>query len=305
MATFQSLKRRRPTGRVVSEWIQGYLLASPFIIGFFVFTAYPMAYSIWLTFQKWNLLGEPKFVGFENIIKVVQNETARLSLYNSAFYTFLAVPVQLVISFTIAYALSQKLRFRDFYRAGFYMPFIVPVVASAVVWQRVFHPEFGILNDILSRVGFPGEIAWLQETSLAKPAFIFMSFWMIGRQMVIFIAGLGNIPVSMYEAASLDGAGFSKRLTAITIPMMTPLIFYNMVMAIINSFQSFVPAMIMTDGGPQNATLFAVLNIYRQGFEYFNVGYAAALSWEFFIIVVGFTIAQFMISRRWVYYESD
>ena len=305
MATFQSLKRRRPTGRVVSEWIQGYLLASPFIIGFFVFTAYPMAYSIWLTFQKWNLLGEPKFVGFENIIKVVQNETARLSLYNSAFYTFLAVPVQLVISFTIAYALSQKLRFRDFYRAGFYMPFIVPVVASAVVWQRVFHPEFGILNDILSRVGFPGEIAWLQETSLAKPAFIFMSFWMIGRQMVIFIAGLGNIPVSMYEAASLDGTGFSKRLTAITIPMMTPLIFYNMVMAIINSFQSFVPAMIMTDGGPQNATLFAVLNIYRQGFEYFNVGYAAALSWEFFIIVVGFTIAQFMISRRWVYYESD
>ena len=305
MATLQSVFRRRPKGKVIREWIQGYLLASPFIIGFFVFTAYPMAYSIWLAFHKWNLLGEPKFVGFENIIKVVTNETARLSLYNSAFYSFLAVPIQLVIAFTIAYALSQKLKFRDFYRAGFYMPFIVPVVASAVVWQRVFHPEFGILNDLFGKVGLPDDIAWLQQPLLAKPAFIFMSFWMIGRQMVIFIAGLGNIPESMYEAASLDGAGFFRKLTAITIPMMTPLIFYNMVMAIINSFQSFVPAMIMTEGGPQNATLFAVLNIYRQGFEYFNVGYAAALAWEFFVIVVGFTIAQFVISRRWVYYESE
>ncbi|MFN2236851.1 MAG: carbohydrate ABC transporter permease, partial [Anaerolineales bacterium] len=221
------------------------------------------------------------------------------------FYTFLAVPIQLVISFTIAYALSQKIRFRDFYRAGFYMPFIVPVVASAVVWQRVFHPEFGILNEILGWFGFPSEIAWLQVPRLAKPAFIFMSFWMIGRQMVIFIAGLGNIPDTLYEAASLDGAGFWQKMRKVTIPLMTPLIFYNMVMAIINSFQSFVPAMIMTEGGPQNATLFAVLNIYRQGFEYFNIGYAAALSWEFFVIIVGFTIAQFVVSRRWVYYESD
>ena len=304
MAAIQAIKNRTPSRNQWKEWITGYLFASPFLIGFFVFTAYPMLYAVWLSFQKWNLLGEPKFVGLENFIKVFTNPTANLSLYNSAFYTFLAVPIQLVISFTIAYALSQKLRFRDFYRAGFYMPFIVPVVASAVVWQRVFHPEFGILNDILGRFGFPSDIAWLQETSLAKPAFIFMSFWMIGRQMVIFIAGLGNIPETLYEAASLDGAGFWGKMRKVTIPLMTPLIFFNMVMAIINSFQSFVPAMIMTEGGPQNATLFAVLNIYRQGFEYFNVGYAAALSWEFFVIIVGFTIAQFFMSRRWVYYES-
>ncbi len=305
MTTLPATKRQLPSVRIMKEWMQGYLLASPFIVGFFVFTAYPMAYSIWLSFHKWNLLGQPKFVGLENFVKVFTNPTANLSLYNSAFYSFLAVPIQLVIAFTIAYALSQKLKFRDFYRAGFYMPFIVPIVATSVVWQRIFHPEFGILNDFMGRLGLPSDIAWLQEVALAKPAFIFMSFWMIGRQMVIFIAGLGNIPDSLYEAASLDGAGFWRRMRAITIPMMTPLIFYNMVMAIINSFQSFVPAMIMTDGGPQNATLFAVLNIYRQGFEYFNVGYAAALSWEFFVIVVGFTIAQFVISRKWVYYESD
>jgi multiple sugar transport system permease protein len=131
-----------------------------------------------------------------------------------------------------------------------------------------------------------------------------MSFWMIGRQMVIFIAGLGNIPQSMYEAASIDGAGPLRQLFSITVPMMTPLIFYNMVIAIVNSFQTFVPALIMTDGGPQKSTLFAVLNIYRQGFQYFNMGYAAALAWEFFVIVVGFTIAQFYISQRWVYYEQ-
>jgi multiple sugar transport system permease protein len=228
---------------------------------------------------------------------------ANLSLWNSGYYTIIAVPLQLVISFALALALTQNLKFRDLYRAGFYLPIIVPLVASAVVWQRVFHYEYGILNEVLSWFGIAGR-KWLFEPSLAKPAFILMSFWMIGRQMVIFIAGLGNIPETLYEAASLDGAGPITRLFKITIPMMTPLIFYNMVIAIVNSFQTFIPALIMTDGGPENATLFAVLNIYRQGFNYFNMGYASALAWELFIIIVGFTIIQFYVSQRWVYYEE-
>jgi multiple sugar transport system permease protein len=176
-------------------------------------------------------------------------------------------------------------------------------VAWSVVWQRVLHPEFGILNEILGWFGIAPQ-PWLFDPALAKPAFIFMSFWMIGRQMVIFIAGLGNIPDSLLEAANIDGAGPFKRLWNITIPLMTPLIFYNMVIAIVNSFQTFIPAKVMTDGGPQNSTLFVVLNIYRQGFEFYNMGYASALAWELFIIVVGFTIIQFTISNRWVYYES-
>jgi multiple sugar transport system permease protein len=292
-----------PPKAILKEWLAGYFFVSPFIIGFLVFTAFPMGYSIWLAFQKWDLLTPPRFVGFENIIKMFQDPVAKLALYNSGFYTLFAVPIQLCISFTIALALTQKLKFRDFYRAGFYLPIIVPLVASAVVWQRVFHYEYGILNEFLGIFGIPPQ-KWLFDPALAKPAFIFMSFWMIGRQMVIFIAGLGNIPKSMYEAASLDGAGSFGQLMKITIPMMTPLIFYNMVIAIINSFQTFVPALIMTDGGPERATLFAVLNIYRQGFNYFNMGYSAALSWELFVIVVGFTIAQFVISRRWVFYEE-
>jgi len=297
MAVLQNIKNRVPTRNVLREWLTGYLLASPFLIGFFVFTAYPMGYAIWLSFQDWNLLGPPEFVGLENFIKVFTNPTANLSLYNSAFYTFLAVPIQLVISFTIAYALSQKLRFRDFYRAGFYMPFIVPVVASAVVWQRVFHPEFGILNDILSRIGLPGEIAWLQEPSLAKPAFIFMSFWMIGRQMVIFIAGLGNIPDTLYEAASLDGAGFWGKMRKVTIPLMTPLIFYNSVMAIINSFQSFVPAMIMTEGGPRGATSTVMFEAVRAAFDRQQMAMGSALTVVLFGIVLGLTLLQRRLLR--------
>jgi len=294
---------RRPSKSTLREWGAGYLFASPFIIGFLVFTAYPMLYSVWLAFHKWDLLTPPKFVGLENIIKMVQDPVANLSLYNSFYYTIFAVPLQLIISFALALALTKPLALRDMYRAGFYLPIIVPLVASAVVWQRVFSPDFGILNEFLGWFGVPQQ-NWLFDQGLVKPAFIFMSFWMIGRQMVIFIAGLGNIPETLYEAASLDGAGWWTKLLKVTIPLMTPLIFYNMVIAIVNSFQMFIPALIMTQGGPQNATLFSVLNIYRQGFEYFNMGYAAALAWEFFIIVVGFTIAQFLLSNRWVYYEQ-
>ncbi len=295
--------RQKMSRRQRKEWIEGYLFASPFLIGFMIFIGFPMLYSIVLIFYDWDLLRPASFVGLENITKMFADPKVNKSLINSAYYTFIAVPFQMVISFTLAMALTQKLRLRDVYRAGFYMPIIVPLVASAVVWQRVFHPEFGILNEALGWIGIEGR-KWLFDPSLAKPAFIFMSFWMIGRQMVIFIAGLGNIPESLMEAASLDGAGSWRRLWTVVIPLMTPLIFYNMVIAIVASFQTFVPAMIMTEGGPQDATLFAVLNIYRNGFQYFRMGYASALAWEFFLIVVGFTVAQFYISNRWVYYEE-
>lgn len=262
-----------------------------------------MFYAVYLIFVEWDLLSPPTFVGFANLARMFKDPKVNLSLYNSAFYTIFAVPIQLTISFSLALALTQRIRFRDFYRAGFYMPIIVPLVASAVVWQRVLHPEFGILNEALGWFGIEPRM-WLFEPRLTKPAFIFMSFWMIGRQMVIFIAGLGNIPDSLKEAASLDGAGAWGRLRYVILPLMTPLIFYNMVIAIINSFQTFVPAMIMTEGGPQDATLFVVLNIYRNAFQYFNMGYASALAWELFVIVVGFTLVQFYLSNRWVYYEE-
>ena len=303
MAAVTSNKRTKRGVLTRSEWIAGYLFASPFIIGFTVFFAFPMVYSAWLAFHKWDLLSPPRFIGFANFTRMFNDPLANLSLYNSAFYTILAVPVQLVISFTLAMILVQKIRARDFYRAGFYLPIIVPLVAWSVVWQRMFHIQYGIFNIILSWFGIPGQ-PWLTEPTLAKPALIIMSFWMIGRQMVIFIAGLTSIPQPLLEAASIDGANAFRRTISVVVPLMTPFIFYNMVIAIVNSFQSFIPAAIMTDGGPENATLFAVLHIYRQGFQFFNMGYASALAWELFVIVVGFTVLQFYISRRWVYYES-
>lgn len=297
------------------EWLLGYAFAAPFIIGFLVFVAYPFGFLFWLSFQEWDLITESKFVGFDNFRRMFSDTPAGIrnvkSLYNSAFYTFIAVPLQLIISFTLALALTQKIRFRDVYRAGFYLPLIIPLVAWAVVWQRVLHPEFGLLNDIIRRVltivtGEPSQwkAAWLFEVELAKPAFIFMSLWMIGRQMVIFIAGLGNIPESLMDAAKVDGAGPLRRLFNVTLPLMTPFIFLNLIFALVNSFQTFIPAQVMTEGGPSDSTLFIVLNIWREGFQFFNMGYASALAIELFLIVIGLTAAQFYISRRWVYYEE-
>jgi multiple sugar transport system permease protein len=288
---------------VWQEWLEGYLFASPFIIGFLLFIGFPMAYAVWLSFQRWNLLGDPQFIGFANYAKMFTSERANWSLFVSGYYTVFAVPLQIIIAFLLALALTQNIRFRDLYRSGFYLPIIIPLVAWSVVWQRVLHPEFGILNDFLSWFGIPPQ-PWLFDPDLAMPAFIFMSLWMIGRMMVIFIAGLGNIPPTLMEAASLDGAGAIRKLWHITIPLMSPLILFNAIMGIINSFQTFIPAKIMTDGGPENATLFAVLNIYNEGFKFFNMGYAAALAWEFFIIVMLFTGVQFYMSKRWVYYED-
>ena len=305
MAVTEVPKRRFkiPSRMVWQEWLEGYLFASPFIIGFLVFIGFPMAYAVWLSFQRWNLLGEPQFIGLANYTKMFTSERANWSLFVSGYYTLFAVPLQIIIAFLLALALTQAIRFRDLYRSGFYLPIIIPLVAWSVVWQRVLHPEFGILNSFLGWFGIPPQ-AWLFDPNLAMPAFIFMSLWMIGRMMVIFIAGLGNIPPTLMEAASLDGASSWRRLWHVTIPLMSPLIFFNAVMGIINSFQTFIPAKIMTDGGPENATLFAVLNIYNEGFKFFNMGYAAALAWEFFIIVMLFTGVQFYMSKRWVYYED-
>jgi multiple sugar transport system permease protein len=270
------LRARTPTRGEWREWLTGYLFAAPFIVGFLLFVAYPMLYSLQLVFYQWDLIGQPRWVGLRNLQRLWSDPKAWQSLYNTAYYTLLAVPLQIVLAFSLALALSRKLRGRNLYRAIFYLPIIVPLVASAVVWQRMFHPDYGLLNTISGWFGLPPR-AWLFDPSLAKLAFVLMSLSLIGRQMVIFIAGLATVPPTLHEAASIDGAGPWRRLWSVTVPLMTPLILYNTVLAIINSFQIFIPALLMTQGGPEDATLFAVLYIYRQGFEYFNMGYAAAL----------------------------
>ncbi|MBI2940057.1 MAG: sugar ABC transporter permease [Chloroflexi bacterium] len=296
---------RRLGGRLSwKEATEGRLFALPFALGFLLWWAYPMGYSIYLTVQDWDLITPPKFAGLENFAKLLADPQVALSLSNTAFYTFLGVPIHLVVALALALALNVSLRGVAFYRTVFYLPSITPVVASAVVWTQIFHPEFGMLNAFLGLFGVP-PVKWLFEPAIAKPAFIFMTTWTVGPQVVIFLAGLQAVPETLHEAAQIDGATIWQRFRLITLPMLSPIMFFNLVVGIIGSFQVFTSAFVMTAGGPQNATLFTVLYLYRNGFEYFKMGYAAVLAWMLFFIIVFFTIVQFRLASRWVYYEGS
>ncbi|HRW04132.1 MAG TPA: sugar ABC transporter permease [Caldilineaceae bacterium] len=301
--SMRSLNRSHTSPFRRREILEGYLFAAPFILGFLVFIAFPMGWALLLNFQKYNLLAPPRWVGMQNIETIWADPKVGLSLWNTAVYAFTSVPLQLGLAFGCAVLLNQPIRGRSFYRTALYMPVIVPIVVSAFIWQRAYHPEFGIINEVLGWLGIAPQ-AWLFEPSLAKPAFVFMRIWVMGTQMVIFLAGLQNVPITLLEAASLDGAGAWRKFLHVTVPIMTPVIFFNLIVGVIGNFQVFAPALIMTQGGPQDATLFMVLYIYRNAFEYSKLGYAASVSWVLFTVIILLTILQFRFSGRWVYYEN-
>ena len=291
-------------GLLWQEARDGWLFAMPFVLGFLIWWAFPMGYSIFLIFQDWNLLTPATFVGLTNVQKLFQDPKVAISLYNTAYLTFLGVPLQLILALILALALNVKLRGVAAYRTVFYLPSITPVVASAVVWLQILHPEFGILNNFLERFGVR-RVNWLFEPQAAKPALILMGMWGIGGAMVIFLAGLQGIPEQLYEAAMLDGANWWGRFTGVTLPLLSPFVFFQTIMGIISGFQAnFTTTYIMTGGGPQDATLVTVLYIYRNGFQYFKMGYAATLAWLLFLIILFFTLVQFRLAGGWVYYEA-
>ena len=289
--------------RLLRKDLEGLLYASPFLLGFLAWRVYPMLYSVWLTTQKWDLLTPPRYVGAQNLLRLLKDAKVWLSLTNTAYYTVLGVPIQIAIALALAIALNLDLRGKAVYRTIFYIPSVTPAVASAVIWLQIFHTEFGILNNILGGFGV-APIKWLWDPDLAKPALILMSCWGIGPQMIIFLAGLQGIPNALYEAAMIDGANRWRRFVNITMPMLSPVAFFNLVMGVIGALQSFTVAFIMTSGGPQNATLFAVLYLYRNAFEYFKMGYAALIAWVLCLIILLFTYLQFHLGRTWVYYET-
>lgn len=297
----------RRSGRSRRWWrilLAGYLFVLPWILGFLIFTAGPMIASIVIAFMKWEVITAPEFVGVQNFTALFSDPLFATSLYNTAFYTILAVPLQLVVALLTAMLLNTKVKGIAFYRTVYYLPSVTPVVASAMLWLWIFNPEFGLANALLDKLGLPKQL-WLLDPNWAKPAFIFMSLWGVGGTMVIFLAGLQGVPAELYEAASIDGASTLQRFRRITLPMLTPVIFFNLLIGLIDSFQIFSSAYIMTDGGPQNRTLFYVLYLYRNGFKYFQMGYASALAWVLFVIVLLVTLVQFRFSKRWVYYETD
>lgn len=262
-----------------------------------------MIASAYLAFTSYDLLSPAHWIGIDNFRRMATDDLFPVSLYNTLYYTVIAVPTQVLVALIVALALNRPLRGIGFFRSVYYLPTVIPTVASVILWVWIFDPNYGIANMILQTLGI-GPQQWLQDPQLAKPALILMSLWSVGNQMVIFLAGLQGVPETLYEAAAIDGANRWQRILKVTIPMITPVIFFNVIIGMISSFQIFTVAFIATGGGPVNATEFYVLYLYDQGFANFHMGFASALAWVLFIIVLGFTIGQFLLGRQWVYYEG-
>ncbi len=292
--------------------LTGYGFIAPWLIGFLAFTAGPILVSLFISLNSWSLLSDPHWVGFENYSRIFEEDPLFFtSLWNTTYYVIFTVPLGLAVSLALALLLNQPLRGVGAFRTIVYLPSIANIVAVSVLWLWIFNPEFGLLNSALRVFGVDG-ILWLQSERWAKPALVIMSLWGVGGSTIIFLAALQGIPPELYEAASLDGAGAARKFFHITIPMISPALFFSTVIGIIGSFQVFAQAYVMTgaatpgsEGGPNNATLFLVLYLYKKAFQEFRMGYAAALAWILFFIILIFTLMQTRLSRRWVYYESE
>jgi multiple sugar transport system permease protein len=293
------------------EALDGYLYASPFILGFLLWIAYPMAYSVWLVFQDWDLLSPPLFAGLDNLAAMAADEKVGIALLNTAFYAFLGVPLHLALAFLLALALNAPLRGRAFFRTAFYMPAIVPAVPSIALFIWILHDRFGLLNEFLFNTFHIAGPGWLTAPEWTKPSLILWALWNVGGGMIIWLAGLQGVPQGLYEAAAIDGAGVLARFRHVTLPMLSPTLFFVLTMGVIGSFQVFTPVFLLGSNnyaqaaaGPLDSLLFWVVHIYNNGFFFFKMGYASALAWIIFVIIVFFTATQFWLSRRWVYYEG-
>lgn len=290
------------------EEIGGYLFILPWLIGFSIFTAGPIIVSLVLSFFKVEILIPAEFIGLKNYRDLFSfDETISLfwkTLWNTSYYTFLSVPLCIVTGLTVALLLNQKIRLRGLFRTIYYLPAIVSGAAVALLWIWLFNPQYGVLNYILSLFGIKGP-GWIYSEEWAKPSLVIMSLWASGYFMLIYLAGLQGIPTQLYEAAELDGAGNWRKFFRITLPMMTPTIFFTLVMGIIQSFQIFTSTFIMTEGGPNNATMMYVLYLYNVAFQQFRMGYASAMVWVYLGIIMAFTALIFKSSSTWVYYETE
>ena len=275
----------------------------PWLAGFFIFTAGPMIASLFLSFTDYRAVAAPQWVGLANYSRMIHDKYFLISFENTLYYTFLGVPAFLITALIVALALNVEIHGTSIYRTIYYLPSITPTVATAILWVWIFNSDFGFANIVLGWLHLPPQ-KWLADPALAKPCFIIMGMWGTGSTMLIFLAGLQGIPQSMYEAAEIDGAGSWSKFTSITLPLLTPTIFFNLVMGIIGTFQVFSTAYVATGGGPVNATLFYVLYLYRMAFESFWMGYASALAWVLFLVIMIFTLIQLRLSNRWVYYET-
>lgn len=285
----------------------GYWFILPWLLGLVIFTLGPMIFSLILSFSKWDVITgveSIKFVGLDNFRAIFHDELFYQSLKVTFIFALVSVPLYQIGSILVALLLNMRTRGMKFFRLIFFMPSVIPAVATSMMWVMIFNPEYGILNQALAWFGIQGP-AWLQDPSYALGALIVMGLWGIGNTIIIYLSGLQGVPEDLYEAVQLDGAGPFRRFFSITLPLITPTVFFNLIMGIIGGFQYFTQAFVMTNGGPLNSTLFYNLYLYNKAFIEFDMGYASALSWILFLIILVFTLLVIRSSSFWVYYQGD
>jgi len=292
-------KRRRQT-------VIAYLYLSPFLIGFILFIGGPMVASLILSFTKFDIVKPMQYIGLTNYFTAFRGDKLFwTSLGRTFYYAGAMVPLSLAGSLSLAILLNQRVHGTSVFRTCFFLPHLTPIVASAILWMWILHPEVGLVNYLLSLVGIKGP-AWLGSKEWAIPSMILIGLWMGvgGNAMIIFLAGLQGVPQELYEAAEMDGANSWARFRHVTFPMLTPTVLFNFILGVIGALRVFALAFVSTQGGPARATWFFALHIYMNAFKYFNFGYAAALAWIFFAVIFIFTYLQLRYSGRWVYYAG-
>jgi multiple sugar transport system permease protein len=294
-------RRRGASARREALW--GYAFIAPWFIGLVAFTAGPLVAVFYWSFTDYPILSAPTWVGLDNYRRIfTADDRFVLSLTNTAFYVGARLPLHLGLAFALALVLNRAVRGIGIFRTAIYVPSMLPIVALAVVWRILLEPRIGYVNYFAGLVGLP-EVNWLTSEAWIKPVIVFISLWHVGVPMVVFLAGLGSIPDQLYEAASIDGASRWQQLKHVTVPMLTPVILYNVIIDLINNFQVFAYAFVLTKGGPNDASLFYVLYIYRHAFELFQMGYAAALSVILFVVILVLTVLLLRFARPLIQYE--
>ncbi len=291
-------------GDPMKKNLTGYLFIAPWLIGFLVFTVGGFLASIGLSFTRWNIVTPPKWVGIANYRALFAADPLFWkSLEVTLKYAAVAVPLGVIGGVGLALLLNCNVRGVAVYRTVLFLPSIVPTVASSVVFVWLLNPQIGLVNVLLDKFGIVGP-AWLADTKWALTSLIMLSLWGVGGSMVIYLAGLKDIPIHLYEAATLDGAGPWHRMRRITLPMLSPVIFFNLVMGTIGAFQTFTQAFVMTNGGPEDSTTFYALYLFNRAWRYGDMGYASAMAWILFVLIVAVTSALFRTQKRWVHYEK-
>ena len=290
------------TGKDARQVAKGLGFLSPWLVGFLAFTLLPIALAFYYSFCEFSLLKPPLFIGTDNYRELMRDQVFWVSMRNTLYYAMMALPAGLLVSLGLAMLLNVQMPGQALFRTIIFLPSLVPVVASAMLWLWLFNARLGLINTALAKLHLTGP-GWLTDPSWAMPALVVMSLWGVGHTVVIYLAGLQDVPRELYEAAELDGAGLWGRMWHVTLPMLSPVIFFNLIMSVIGVVQVFDVPYIMTQGGPARATYFVSMYLRDRAFMDLRMGYASAIAWMMFLLVLALTAFAFWTSRRWVHYE--